>query len=359
MSAGSADDLMNKAKALLDQLLPLHAPSGREQEMDEACLRLLSNRAEEVRQDAQGNVVARICGSGGPKIGLFAHKDEIALMVSRIHDDGKMEVEPVGGCYPWAFGQGPWEVLGDDCVMGVLSIASVHTSERSGETYEVKRSKPVTWPIVRIDCKLSPQELAARGVAVGSLACPARSRKQPVYIGDYVGGYGLDDKGGVVACILAAELLSEQNCEAMVYVALTSMEEIGTIGANFVARELGLDALIAVDVAPVAPEYPTKPGPLPAVIFKDAYSVYNPRLSNWLAKVAEETVGGVQRLVLRSYGSDASGALKQGFVPRSALLGFATENTHGFEVAHVGGIVACARVLAEAARRFGREMANG
>ncbi len=315
--------------------------------MRAACLELLGEIGLDGEVDLRGNVVVHVGGSG-PRVGFMAHIDEVALMVSRIHDDGKIEVEPLGGIYPWAFGEGPWEVLGDQPVLGVLSFGSVHVSERSGDVHQIKRSKVIDWSVPRIDCKLSREELEARGVGVGRPACVARVRKAPLYMGDYVGGYALDDKGGVAALLLAAELLAAEQSgpTADVYLIFTSAEEIGTHGAGEVAHRLGLDATVAVDVAPVAPEYPTQPGPTPVVIFKDSYAVYSPRLSELLAKKAKEVIGSVQRAVVRSYGSDASGNLQRGAVPRGALLGFATENTHGFEVAHLGGIANCARVIA-------------
>ncbi|MCD6352269.1 MAG: M20/M25/M40 family metallo-hydrolase [Armatimonadetes bacterium] len=353
MSELCDEKLEARVRELLEVLLPTHAPSGHEQEMDRACWPYLKAVAEQVWQDAQGNLIAQLCGGDGPSLGIFAHKDEIAVMVSRIHDDGKMELEPLGGSYPWSFGEGPWEVLGDEPVLGVLGVGSRHVSALSREIHEAKHSKPLTWPAVRLDCKLSPKELAERGVTVGSPACVARSRKTPVYLGDYVGGYALDDKAGVAAGLIAAELLRERLPEGpSIYLVLTGMEEIGTVGALRVPHGLELDAVLAIETIPVAPEYPVEPGPVPAVLFKDAVSIYSPRLSRFLAATAEKLLGQVQRAVVRSYGSDATGMLSKGLASRVALVGFPTENTHGYEVAHLGAIANCGRVAAEFARLF-------
>jgi putative aminopeptidase FrvX len=214
---------------------------------------------------------------------------------------------------------------------------------------------------MRLDCKLTPEELAERGVKVGSPACVARSRKAPVYLQDYVAGYALDDKAGVAALLLTAELVGQEGKEgaAEVFIVLTSMEEAGAIGASYGLRALGLDAVVALDVAPVAPEYPIQAGPTPAVIFKDSSSIYSYRLSQFVAQTAEQVVGSVQRMVARSYGSDASLALRAGMVPQAALLAFPTENTHGFEVAHLGGLVNCARVLAQVAHSVTEVFGHG
>ena len=53
----------------------------------------------------------------------------------------------------------------------------------------------------------------------------------------------------------------------------------------------------------------------------------------------------MRHAVLSGFGSDASSALNIGMIARTACLAFATENTHGFEIAHLDGIAACVDVL--------------
>lgn len=264
-----------------------------------------------------------------------------------------MELEPLGGSCPWAFGEGPWEVLGHEPVAGVLGVGSAHVSHLSENINALKTSRALTWSDVRLDCKLKPEELAERGVTVGSPACVARSRKQPLYMGDFVGGYALDDKAGVVALLLAAELLREgPTPQGKVYLVLTGIEEVGAMGALQVPFQVPLDAVLAVETFPIAPEYPVEIGPTPVVVYKDSVALYSPRLSHALAEATKRAVGSVQRSVARSFGTDAGSLLKTGLVPYAAVLGFPTEYTHGFEVAHVGGVVNCARATAEFARTF-------
>jgi putative aminopeptidase FrvX len=357
MAAGPDDlmaDLKSRLRDLLAKLLVTHSVSGYEAEMERLCLDLLTPLAERVWRDAQGNVIAQLSSKPGPRLGFLAHKDEVAALVARIEDDGKMQLEPVGGTLPWVYGEGPWEVIGAEPIRGFINIGCMHTSDQSPGIYAIKAGKAPSWPDVRLDCKMAPADLAARGVTVGSPACVARERKEPVYFGDYVGGYALDDKAGVAAAILAAALLRERAIDlpGSVFVVVTSMEEIGITGGVFIPRTLELDAAVALEVAPVAPEYPIETGEAPVVIFKDVLSVYHRGLSRLLARVAEEVTGSVQRQVVRNFGSDTAGASRAGTLAMSACLAFPCENTHGFEVAHLGGIANCARVAADFARRW-------
>jgi putative aminopeptidase FrvX len=52
-----------------------------------------------------------------------------------------------------------------------------------------------------------------------------------------------------------------------------------------------------------------------------------------------------QHVLLNGFGSDASIAMKNGHVPKAACLGFPTDNTHGYEIAHPDAILACLAVL--------------
>ena len=54
----------------------------------------------------------------------------------------------------------------------------------------------------------------------------------------------------------------------------------------------------------------------------------------------------LQLAVIDGFGSDASIAMKFGHVCRGACLSFPTQNTHGYEIAHLGAIANCIEILA-------------
>jgi len=53
----------------------------------------------------------------------------------------------------------------------------------------------------------------------------------------------------------------------------------------------------------------------------------------------------VQHALLNGFGSDASIVMKNGHVPKAACLGFPTDNTHGYEIAHPDAILGCLNIL--------------
>jgi len=334
---------------LLDRLLVTHSPTGDEREMDQACLEELGGICTRVWQDEAGNVIGLLEGeTEEPPVRLMAHKDEIGGLVARIDEDGKMRLEPLGGALAWIYGEGPLDVLGDEVTTGVLGVGSMHVSELSADIQAAKVNRPLSWDVCRLDCKLNRQQLAKKGITVGTRVCISRARKVPLYPGDYVAGYGLDDKAAVAVLLVAAKMLREvgkrPRCDT--YLCLTSAEETGIAGGPFAARTLPGDVAIAVEVAPVAPEYPVEPGPNPVIIYKDGQGVYDKGLSDELCAIAGELGLEPQRVAVRGFGSDASTIYKYGLAGRVAALAFPTENTHGCEIAHLGSLLNCAQVLA-------------
>lgn len=343
-----------QTRLLLDEILVTHSPCGREQEVEEICLRRFGEYCDEVWQDANTNVIGKIAGeSSEDALLVLAHKDEIATMVRKVDEDGKLWLEPLGGTLPWRYGEGPYDVVGDEVVTGILSVGSTHCSHLSARAHSAKAEKALNWEMCYLDCKLNKEELAEKGIGVGSLACVSRMRKQPFYLRDkFVGGYALDDKAALVALLLAMKELKESGRRPKfdVYFGATSVEELGISGGAYVTRHLTqqhtVSTVLAVEVAPVAEEYPTQMDERPVIFMKDAIFMYHPGLCRELMQACDRLGLGHQELVVRCFGSDTSSVVKYGFIGRAGCIGFATENTHGFEVAPVAAIESVGKLLA-------------
>ncbi len=342
------DELLRE---MLDEFLLTHSPSGQEEEMDEAVRPWLEQFCDEMWMDARGNLIGRIRGqSQEGALVIAAHKDEIGAVVERIEDDGRIRLERTPGIQAWRYGEGPFDLLGEEIVTGVLSVGSTHVSARSAEIHESKNSKPMNFETSRVFTGLTPNELRERGVDVGCMAVVSRSRKDPLYLGDRVCGYGLDDKAAVAAALLAAKCLREGAAgsggmpPADVYIAITAAEEVGCSGGRYVARSLPITTMIAIEIAPVAPEYAIEMSPAPVINFKDKF-VYHKALSDRLCAIGDELGFGHQRSLFRTMGTDAGEAFRSGTVARAGCVCFPTENTHGYEMTQFESIINTARLL--------------
>lgn len=331
----------------LEKLLLAHAPSGSEQEVDRLFLEFTEGVGNARWQDAAGSIVIHIQGtSSASPVAVTAHKDEIAMIVKRVEGGGRLRVRPVGGLHPWAIGEGPVEILtGSSLVPGVLSIGSKHVSQES-PAGTLKEGKALIWESMWVETKLDEDTLRERGVRIGRKVVLSRSRKPSWRLGDdFLCGYNLDCRGGVAVLVEAALFLREHPPARDVYLVASSEEEIGAHGAVNSVGKLPVDTVIALDVVPVAEEYQTRNCGDPILVCKDRLGVYHEGIIDRMETLAERLDFGVQTAVLTSYASDASIAKASGSAARSALIGYPGDNTHGYEICSVSGLVNTARLL--------------
>lgn len=331
---------------LLERLLTAHAPPGAEGEVDAIVMEEVRPLAASVRQDAAESIVIHFRGTGGgAPVAVTAHKDEISLMVKRVQEDGRLRVRPLGGLHAWAVGEGPVDVLTEsEPVTGVLSVGSKHVSAES-PAGRLKTGKAVEWESFWIETKRTAAQLRDLGVHRGSKAVLARSRKPPVFIGDFICGYNLDCRAGLAVLIEAARQLAETPPPRDVFLIASSEEEIGAQGAAFSIGQLPAQTAIALDIAPVAEEYQIENCGRPVLLWGDATGVYHERTLRHLESLATSMGFETQPAVVTSYGSDASIAKRIGSAGRSACIAYPGENTHGYEICSMDGIVNSARLL--------------
>jgi putative aminopeptidase FrvX len=276
---------------------------------------------------------------------VVSHKDEIALIVKRVEEDGRLRVRPLGGLHPWAVGESPVEILGGaGLVPGVLSIGAKHVSDES-PAGKLKEGKGLTWDMMWVETKLDRTTLDHAGVRVGSRLVIARPRKAVWRLGDYLCAYNLDCRAGLAILVEAAHLLREQPPAQDVYLVASVEEEIGGMGAAYSLGQLPATTAVAVDIVPAAEEYQTRNSAEPVLVCQDSRGAYHQDLIAHLEKLAGQLEMGVQRAVLTSYASDATIAKGAGTTARAGLIGYPGDNTHGFEICSIPGMVNAARLL--------------
>jgi len=330
----------------LSDLVELHSPSGVEGAVDDYLLRRLEEHGGATR-DAAGNVVLRVGGrEPGPLRAVLAHKDEIGALVKRVGERGELAVNKLGGSFPWIWGEGPVDVLGRHATIpGVLSFGSRHITDESDHKRQ-QTEAGVRWRDAWVETKLTPEALAEAGVRAGSRVVPSAARKRPIRlgpVGEYVASYAIDDKASVAGLLeLAARVKAPRHPVELVF---TAREEIGCHGAKWYASRTDAEAAVAFEVTPVAKEYRIDPGPDPVLVAADGLGPLEDTLNAELEDAAAAAGVNLRYAALSGFGSDATAALSSGMIARTACLAFATENTHGFEIAHLGGIVGCVDVL--------------
>lgn len=344
-------------RELLERCTVAGSPSGREGGLSDLVRRQLDERGIAHETDAAGNVRVRIDGSHGerPLVLVTAHTDEVGMTVKRVEEDGRLRLSPLGGVVPHKFGEGPVDVLGDrETVPGVLSFGSVHATDESGPQFGLSADGAVAtqWKSWWVETKQSPAALREAGVRPGSTVTPAASRRQAVALGPHhVSGYGLDDKAGIPVLVELAERLTATPPASSVVLAFTTREEIGGLGAAWAAAELRPEVMIAVEIAPVMPEYGVESTEAPVLWNKDVYGVADAGVVRALHAAAETRGIELQSLVSEIGASDASCAARAGHAARPATIAFPGENTHGWEIVNVAALARLTDVLEELLRR--------
>ncbi len=328
-------------------LLYLPSPSSREQAIAAEIESQVAAMDLAPQRDAGGNVWVELEGEE-PSLPLWlyaAHMDEIGLVVTKVREDGNLEVARNGGLYPWKLGETPVEVLGDgETVLGVLSMGSLHIPQ--------EKRKPVEWEATWIETGLNKEQVLARGVRPGSSAVPHAAVRGPIVFGDpddpMAGSWTFDDRLG---CAILLELLQDLvNSDAKprrnTAIAFVHNEEIGGFGAKNLTRKLLPETFIAIDGAPVPPDAPLVVNDQPVAWSKDTIAHFDHALMKELLAAGREVGVEVQTVVYSSAASDASMSFAAGWVDRALTFGCARGNSHGYELLKLAVLENSLKVLA-------------
>jgi len=327
---------------LLTDLLQIPAPSGREERMAAEIAKRIADLDCEAQTDAQGNVWTTLQGRD-PALGgvaLASHMDEISMVLTAVEPDGRLQVQRSGGLHPWKLGEGPVEIVGDgeDPVIAHLSFGSGHTNDpRDPITQFISGSKGITWSDCHLLTGLTPEQLRARGVRVGSCAVPVPAVRGPHLFGPpddpLVSAWILDDRGGTVTLLRLLARIKETGLQPRrsLHLCFTVQEEGGLLGAKGWARRNPVEIFIAVDSSPVPAGVRLALDGRPATWSKDSGAHFDQFLIRDLAAAAEGAGTELQYAVYGAAASDATGVLSSGLAPRAATVGYPRANSHGYE----------------------------
>lgn len=322
---------------LIRQLVALPGPSGQEGPVRD----WLSARVKDLgyipEVDAKGNLIATVEGEADrPHVLVTAHLDEIAMLITRIEEDGRIRVVPVGGAYPFKWGEGPVEILAAaGLITGILSFGCIHTNSKHS-VIEHARHEPYPWEDAYVFTGSAPSELTALGVRPGLRVVLAKSRRFVTEFGDFVASYFLDDRADLAVWLMALEMLMENGLRSVgrITFAATTSEEIGAEGAQYLLRMRPADICVALEIGPKTPEADFPIDSNPTIWVRDGYAAME-SIDGFLLEERCAVLGlSPHWQYLSRGGSDASCAAAKGFTARPVTFGLPVENSHGYEIMH-------------------------
>jgi endoglucanase len=294
--------------ALVETLSDLSGVSGAEGAVRAFVRQEVKPFADEMRVDSLGNLLVCCQGEGnGPrlKIMVAAHMDEVGFMLTAKDDKGYCRFAKVGGVNERTL-MGKPVLVGEDKVPGVIGIKPIHLTEKK------EKKKIVPPKELRID--VGPEHTDR--VHVGDRAVFATKFTR---VGDALLGKAFDDRLGVAILI---ELLKNPPKHLDLLAAFTVQEEIGLRGARVAAHTLDPDCSFVLDATPARDfpawdeedentTYNTRLGEGGAIYTADAGTISDPRLVQYLVRIAEEEGLPYQFRQPDGGGTDAAAIHKQ------------------------------------------------
>ncbi len=287
-------------KQLIQKLTDTFSPSGYEDAIRKVIRSEIKDFVDEIRIDALGNLIARK-GKGGTRVMVAAHMDEIGLIVTHVDEKGFVRVAPLGGVFPRNLPGGRVRFIN-----GTQGVIGIDGSVARGELPSLER--------IFLDVGASDKDSCP--VKIGDMAAFERPFLD---LGNRLVAKSMDDRIG--CAVLIEAMKASKSMPNEVYFVFTAQEEVGTRGAQTSAYGVDPDLAFAVDVAgsgdtPGRRNFEVGLGKGPAVKIRDSSMISDPRVVDWMIRIAEKNKIPYQREILPRGSSDARAMqLVRGGVP--------------------------------------------
>lgn len=221
---------------LLEGLLNQVSVSGCEEPGQKFLEEYMSSYADEIRKDEIGDVVCVINPESETRIMLSAHADEIGLIVTRITEEGRIQVIERGGIMQHNY-------LGHKVMIrtkkGII-YGVVECSRDMLKKADIQASEFL------IDIGAYSKEDAQQYVEPGDTVVLDTGLRK--LINGRISARALDDRIGVFVIMEALKRAKEKGCKIGVYAAATVGEETVKNGAYWSSKRIDPNLAVVVDV---------------------------------------------------------------------------------------------------------------
>ena len=237
-------ELVQRLRKLTGELMLIPGLSGHEDRVRRALTKELCALGLEPETDTLGNLFATIKGEPGlPGVMLFAHMDQLGLIVRRIEANGLMRVERLGGVPERALAsQRVLICVGEGRDMPGLITNKSHHATGPDEKYRV-----LPYQEIYIDAGFkSAEEARSAGIEIGAPVVYAPTVLD--LANGRLAGTSVDDRAGCAVVFEAARALLKIEKRPTVHIVFSVLEEFNLQGAVTVARRLAPDIAIQIDL---------------------------------------------------------------------------------------------------------------
>lgn len=242
---------------IIEQLVNTPSPSGFEKDTQSVVSKIISPYVDEVMEDILGNLICKRyakTANDAKTIMLMAHIDEIGMMITYVEPSGFIRFNKLGGVDPQLLQGHSVTILHEgNSVKGVIGSLPIHIKNIKNK--DMQKNVPDISDMW-IDIGAASREEALRKVQIGD----------PIVVdsdinalsGNVISSRACDNKAGVTALLLAAQMLNDKEITNKVVFVTSVQEEIGTRGAIVASYNIHPDVCIAIDVTH-ATDYPSVP----------------------------------------------------------------------------------------------------
>ncbi|MCS7220597.1 MAG: M42 family metallopeptidase [Anaerolineae bacterium] len=281
-------------KELIKRLVEAWGPSGYEDQVREILHAEMSGLVDEWRVDALGNLITvkKPTRSGGRRVMLAAHMDEIGVMATYVDEQGFVRFTNIGSVHP-------------------LNLRGARVRFRNGLVGVIGREEKAdgepTLAQMFIDVGASSREDCP--VKVGD---PAVFHREFSDLGKRLVAKAFDDR---ISCAILVEVMRQlQETPHEVVAVFTVQEEVGLRGATTSAFGVTPDLALSVDVTatgdtPESKKRPMKLGAGPAIKVKDGGMLAHPKVKELLIATGER-LGIPHQLEVLEFGTTDAMAIQ-------------------------------------------------
>lgn len=330
---------------LLKRLCETPGIAGREDRVRAVVVKELRPLVDELRVDALGNLIGIKRGSGGPRVMMAAHMDEIGFLVKHIDDQGFLRLQPVGGFDPRVLVAQRVIVHG---FAGGEHRGVVQPAAKPIHLLDPEEIKPPKLEELFVDVGMSVDSVRA-AIEVGDMVTLDRTLET---MGDGVVSKALDDRLGVYVMIEALRMMAGSRAEILAVA--TTQEEVGLRGATTSGYALEPDVVVALDVT-LAGDFPggpaeqavTRLGNGAAIKIMDSSQITHPKLLRHFRDLADQYGIRYQLEILPRGGTDAGAVQLSRSGSAAITLSMPTRYVHTVnEMANQEDIDGCVALLA-------------
>ena len=350
-----ADALSGSLRTLLTELMLIPGLSGYEDRVRRKLAGELRALGLAPRSDRLGNLIATIAGdTDAPSVMLFAHMDQLGLVVRKIEANGLIRVERLGGVPEKALPAQSvvLSVAGGNDIPGVIANKSHHATAPD-EKYRV-----LPYAELYIDAGFgSAAEALAVGVDVGT---PIVYQPKVVALaGERIAGTAVDDRAGCAVIVEVARALLKSRRRPTTHLVFSVQEEFNLRGAVTAAQALlpdiaiQLDIVLATDTPDMSARGDVRLGGGPAMSMYSFHgrgtlngTIPHPALVALFSEAARRLEVPLQKSAQVGVLTDSSYVQLVHYGVAAIDLGFPTRYTHSsLEVCDLSDLVGLTRLL--------------